>query len=54
MYGYAYVEADNLSGAIDKVEDAATSLPKNSSYVEESFEVDYDVVEDMNKEELPM
>ena len=68
MYGYAYVEADNLSGAIDKVEDAATSLPKNSSYekwlgkpygrvgvvIEESFEVDYDVVEDMNKEELPM
>ena len=63
MYGYAYVEADNLSDAIDKVEDAdlfkksgeSTPLPQNSSYVEASFEVDYDVVEDMNgKEELPM
>jgi hypothetical protein len=62
MYGYAYVEADNLSDAIDKVEDAdlfkkhgeSTPLPHSSSYVEESLEVDYDVVEDMNgKEQLP-
>ncbi len=43
MYGYAEVKADSLDEAVEVVESSETNLPEGS-YVEASFEVDYDVL----------
>jgi hypothetical protein len=44
MYGHVTVEADSLEYAIEKVEDGP--LPTDSSYVEGSFEVDREAIDD--------
>lgn len=48
MYGYTKVEADSLEEAIKKADDLP--LPEGD-YVTDSFEVDIEMAEDMNKEE---
>ena len=45
MYGYLKVQADSLEDAIEIADSDSTKLP-NGSYVEASFEVDHDVLED--------
>ena len=50
VYGTVEVVADSLSEAIEKVEADAFPLPINFAYVDGSFEVDRDVVEEMNDE----
>ena len=48
MYGYMKVEADSLKDAIKKADDMP--LP-DGDYVTDSFEVDEQMVEELNKEE---
>ena len=50
VYGTVEVVADSLSEAIEKVEADDFPLPSNFDYVDGSFEVDRDVVEEMNDE----
>ena len=50
VYGTVEVVADSLSEAIEKVEADDFPLPINFDYVDGSFEVDRDVVEEMNNE----
>lgn len=42
MYGFYYIEANSLKEALEKAEDA--ELPKDSNYVETSFEIDSDMI----------
>jgi len=44
MYGYLKVQADSLEDAIEIAESDPTNLP-DGSYIEASFELDYDVIE---------
>jgi|TARA_R110002020_G_scaffold48280_1_gene137594 hypothetical protein len=47
MYGYVTVEADTAQHAAEIAEsDMGIGLPDNGSYVEASWEVDWDVIED--------
>lgn len=49
MYGYVEIEATDIKEAIDKVQhDNDIGLPKASRYVEGTWEVDMDVVYEMN------
>ena len=50
VYGTVEVPADSLEEAIKKVEADDFPLPSNFNYVDGSFEVDRDVVEEMNNE----
>lgn len=50
MYGVAEIEATSLDEAIKKAHSGP--LPSNNAYMEDSFEVDLEVVESYN-EELP-
>ena len=50
VYGTVEVTADSLEEAIKKVEADDFPLPINFDYVDGSFEVDRDVVEEMNNE----
>ena len=50
VYGTVEVPADSLEEAIEKVEADDFPLPSNFNYVDGSFEVDRDVVEEMNNE----
>jgi hypothetical protein len=45
MYGHLKIQADSLEDAIEIAESDSTNLP-DGSYVEASFEVDHDVLED--------
>lgn len=45
VYGYLDIEADGWGEAIEIAEDYDTPLPTDGSYVEASFEVDYDIIE---------
>ena len=51
MYGFAEVEADSFDEAVEIVESSETNLPEGS-YVEASFEVDHEVLEDWKNEEM--
>ena len=44
MYGYLKVQADSLEDAIEIAESDSTNLP-DGSYIEASFELDFDVIE---------
>lgn len=51
VYAYYEVEADSLEDAIDIVESGRIgyngfALPKNGGYVEDSFQIDHDIVEE--------
>ena len=47
MYGFVTVEADSAQHAAEIAEsDMDISLPENGSYVEASWEVDWDSIED--------
>jgi len=46
--GYYHVEAYSLEGAIKKAEDTG-DLPEQSEYIDGSFEINYDVVEEANR-----
>ena len=46
MYGSLKIMAKDLDDAIEIAESTECHLPTNGSYVEASFEVDHDVVED--------
>lgn len=46
MYGYMKIQADTIEEAIEIAESDSTNLPSDGSYVEASFEVDYDVIEE--------
>lgn len=47
MYGYVTVEADTAQHAAEIAEsDMGIGLPDNGDYVEASWEVDWDVIED--------
>ena len=50
MYGYMDIDAKSLKDAVSIAEHFLTSLPVGS-YVEESFEVDVDVLPDFTPEE---
>ena len=50
VYGTVEVAANSLDDAIEKVEDEDFPLPSRSSYVDGSFQVDYDIAEDINNE----
>jgi len=50
MYGVMDVKAESLEEAIEKARGDSTALPTNSAYVEASFEVDTEIVEDYNQE----
>ena len=50
MYGVMDVKAESLEEAIEKARGDSTALPTNSAYVEASFKVDKDIVEDYNEE----
>ncbi len=51
MYGVMDVRADSLKDAVKKAYEGDMPLPmNNSAYVEASFKVDEDVVEDFNPE----
>jgi hypothetical protein len=52
MYGILEVEADSLDDAIQKASGPEYSLPTNSAYVEDTFKVDFELVENYN-EEMP-
>ena len=51
MYGVMDVKAESLEEAIEKARGDSTALPTNSAYVEASFEVDTEIVEDYNQED---
>ena len=51
MYGTLNIEAEGWDEAIEKAEDNDSPLPTDGSYVEASFEVDYDIVEFEREEE---
>jgi|TARA_R110000824_G_scaffold158995_2_gene333150 hypothetical protein len=52
MYGVMEVRAECLEEAVEKASDDSTALPMgNSAYVEASFEVDEEIVEDYNRED---
>ena len=46
MYGSLKIMAKDLDDAIAIAESAECNLPTNGSYVEASFEVDHEVIED--------
>ena len=46
MYGTLEIKAKDLDDAIAIAESAECNLPTNGSYVEASFEVDHEVIED--------
>ena len=46
MYGSLEIEADELDGAVELAYSTEYSLPDNGSYVEASFEVDHEVLDD--------
>jgi len=50
VYGTVEVAANSLDAAIEKVEDEDFPLPSRSSYIDGSFEVDYDIAKDINDE----
>ena len=50
MYGVMDVKAESLEEAIEKASGGSTALPTNSAYIEASFEVDTEIVEDYNQE----
>ena len=53
MYGHVIVESDTLEHAAKTVEtDMAIGLPDNGEYIEGSWEVDWDIVEDDVSKEL--
>lgn len=45
VYGYAEVEATSLREAFEIVEDESMPLPKDSSYIQGSFMIDYDGID---------
>ena len=52
MYGVMEVRAESLEEAVKKASGDSTALPmSNSAYVEASFEVDEEIVEDYNRED---
>ena len=51
MYGTLNIEAEDWDEAIEKAEEDDSPLPTDGSYVEASFEVDYDIVEYAREEE---
>lgn len=53
MYGHVTVEADTAQHAAEIAEsDMGIGLPDNGEYVEGSWEVDWDIVEDDVSKEL--
>ena len=50
MYGVMEVEADSLDQAIETAR-LHGELPTNSDYVDGSFQIDREVVEDYNQED---
>jgi len=52
MYGILEVKADSLEDAIQKALGPEYPLPTNNAYVEDTFKVDFEVVENYN-EEMP-
>jgi len=46
MYGSVEIEADDLDEAVELAYSNECSLPDNGSYVDASFEVDHESVED--------
>ena len=46
MYGSLEIEADDLDDAVELAYSNECSLPDNGSYVDASFEVDHESVED--------
>tara|TARA_Y100000310_G_C20360544_1_gene658767 strand:- start:593 stop:751 length:159 start_codon:yes stop_codon:yes gene_type:complete len=46
MYGSLEIEADDLDDAVELAYSNEYSLPDNGSYVDASFEVDHESVED--------
>ncbi len=46
MYGSLEIEADDLDEAVELAYSNECSLPDNGSYVDASFEVDHESVED--------
>ena len=45
VYGYIEIEAETLQDAIELAEQDDRPLPKESSYIEGSFWVDYDGID---------
>lgn len=45
VYGYMEIEAETLQDALDFAEQDERPLPKESSYIEGSFWVDYDGID---------
>ena len=50
QYGILKIEADSLDEAAMIAEGSDTALPKDSSYVMGSFEVDHDAIECYNED----
>ncbi len=50
-YGYMEIEAESLQDAIELAEQDERPLPKESSYIEGSFWVDYDGI-DLDAEKI--
>lgn len=50
MYGFAEVEADSFDEAVEIVESSETNLPEGS-YVEASFEVDADILDEFKEQQ---
>jgi len=46
VYGHAEVKAESWDEAINKVEDDGFALPTDSDYVDASFEVDMEIIEE--------
>jgi len=48
MYGIMEIEANSLEEA-KEIAMGNLELPRNGSYIDDSFEIDNDVIEEMNK-----
>lgn len=48
--GFYYVEADSLKDALEKIAKTGCPLPDNGEYLEDSFEIDWEGLEDYQDE----
>ena len=49
MYGFVEVKADNIVDAVAIAKETAR-LPKDADYVDDSFEVDYGILDEMRQD----
>ncbi len=50
MYAHVNVEATSLEEAIERAESDDFPLPDHGGYIDGSWRIDYDIVEDLNSE----